>query len=232
MKKIVATLLCLCCVFSLATAQTLYPANGALDAPFDAQLRITFAEKPVVNAASKVEIFDASGNIVDTILAQDETQSFSDETVVNVGSQLIRAENATLYITPHNGKLQPGATYSVKFPGIEAWQFTTKAMTKTFSDGAIISVDNNPNNTTADFASIQAALDAVSTLQGTYTLSIAPGTYYELLHYIVTVSRLRASLRFFIASPEDRMEYWNRICHFGSIICLCQIGDKLACGSL
>jgi len=207
MKKIVATLLCLCCVFSLATAQTLYPANGALDAPFDAQLRITFAEKPVVDAATKVEIFNASGNIVDTILAQDETQSFTDETVVNVGSQLIRTENTTLYITPHNGKLQPGATYSVKFPGIEAWQFTTKAMTKTFSDGAIISVDNNPNNTTADFASIQAALDAVSTLQGTYTLSIAPGTYYELLHYNGTANII-------VQGPKDNKRGDNVIIQY------------------
>lgn len=206
MKKIALSLLCLCCIFALP-AQTLYPAHEALDAPFDAQLQITFAENPVVAADAKVEIYDSEGILVDTILAQDETQVFADESVVNVGAQLIRTENNTVYITPHNGKLKPGATYSVKFPGIENWQFTTKALTKTFVDGAILTVNNAPEKNDADFASIQAALDAVSALQGTYTLAIAPGTYYELLHYNGTANII-------IQGPKDNKRGDNVIIQY------------------
>lgn len=180
MKKLILAALALSASVFAASAVTLSPANGAKDAPYDGQLVVTFDAAHKIAADAKVIISDEAGNTVDTILAADEVQTFSDGTKVNVGSQLIRAEGNKVFITPHNGSLKPGSTYSVNFDGAGEWKFTTKAAPAAFADGATIKVNLDGS---ADFTSIQAALDAAAATPGTYTISLAAGHYYELLHY-------------------------------------------------
>lgn len=170
-------------VFSVS-AQSLFPANGSIDAPYDAQLQITFDKEITLDPDTKIEIYDSEGNLIDTIYSKDEVQVFADGSKKNVGSQLIRKDKNTIFITPHNYKLLPSTTYVVKFPEIEQWSFTTKAAPQNLADGSTITVNNSIESTNnANFYSIQAALDFVSNTKGNYTISIAPGIYYELLHY-------------------------------------------------
>lgn len=184
MKKILFG--ALCAMSSFAFAQTLYPASGSANAPYDAQLVLTFDEEPAIPGDTVVQICDGSGAVVDTIAAADEKQSFSDGTTINVGSQLIRKEGKSVYITPHNGKILPSTAYSVKYPGVKNWSFTTKAA-PVIGENASVSVNNSlSTDNNADFHSIQAALEAVSSLNGTATLCLAPGNYYEVLHYTGT----------------------------------------------
>jgi pectate lyase len=195
-------LACLCTLSLSFTvvAQTFYPANGDTHAPYDAQLQITFEDKPEIVSGSIVTIVSADGSTVDTIACTDDSQVFPDGAQVAVGSQLVRKDDKTIFITPHYGKLQPGKTYSViiskdaikgtfggkQFEGITSgqWTFTTKPAPLPAADGATITVDNStkPENT-ADFHSIAGALSFVENNQGIYTLSVAPGVYYELIHY-------------------------------------------------
>ncbi len=186
MKKIL--LGAFCALTSFAFAQTLFPANGAVDSPYDSQLVLTFDGEPAVAEDTVVEIFDASGNLVDTIAAFDEKQSFIDGTTINVGSQLIRKEGYSVFVTPHNSKLLPSSSYTVKYPGIETWSFTTKAA-PSITENTTLTVNNSTAaDNKADFHSIQAALDAVSGLNGTTTLSLAASNYYEVLHYSGTAN--------------------------------------------
>lgn len=184
MKKIILAALALTTSLACASALTLYPANGATGAAYDAQLVVTFDSAAQITAETKVEILDSNGNVVDTILAADEVQNFADGAKVNVGAQLIRAEGNSVYITPHNGKILPSSSYSVNFEGAGEWKFETKAAPSLFADGATITVNNSiAQENSADFHSIQGALDAAAASKGTYTISLAAGTYYELLHY-------------------------------------------------
>ncbi len=182
MKKKMIGVLALFAVFAAsASAQTLYPENGAKDAFYDGSLSVTFAEEAKISSDTKVEILDENGNTVDVISAADEKQFFQDGSEVAVGSQLILKNKNTVLITPHNYKIEPGKTYSVKYPGISEWTFSTKAKVE---PKETITVDGSRTlDNKADFLSIQAALDSVATKEGTYTISLAPGLYYELLHY-------------------------------------------------
>lgn len=178
------------------SAQTFYPVNGTADAAYDAQLVVTFDAEPELVPGSFVTIYDANGAVADQIGFTDETQVFADGKEVAVGSQLVRKDGKSVYIQPHFGKIAPGATYSVEIPadaikaegfgGVSkgAWSFSTKTAPAAVTDGATITVNNSMDAANkADFHSIQAALSFVEKNQGTYTISLAPATYYELLHY-------------------------------------------------
>ena len=177
-------------------AQTLYPANGATDAPYDAQLMLTFDDEPELVPGSFITIYDANGAVADKIAFTDDEQVFADKAKVAVGSQLVRKEGKTVYVQPHYGALTASAQYAVEVPNgaIKAgsfaglaknvWSFSTKAAPNAVADGATITVNNSTDAANkADFHSIQAALDFVKDSEGTYTISLAPATYYELLHY-------------------------------------------------
>jgi len=181
MKKIV--LGAMAAMLSLsAYAQTLYPANGSKDAAYDSQLVLTFDAAQTISSDTQVQILDASGKVVDVINAKDEVQNFTSGADVYVGPQLIRAEGNNVFVTPHNGKIKPQTAYTVKYPGVASWSFTTKAAP---SVNSVITVNNSTSaDNKADFHSIQAALDAAAAApKGTYTISLAAGKYYELLRY-------------------------------------------------
>lgn len=191
-----AAVLCGAFFAGAVSAQTLYPVNGATEAAYDAQLVLTFDAEPELVPGSFITIYDANGATADTIAFTDDEQVFADGTKVAVGSQLVRKEGTSVYVQPHYGRLAPGATYSVEVPAgaIKAegfdgvakgsWSFTTKAAPAPAADGATITVNNSMDDANdAQFHSIQAAFDFVKDREGTFTISLAPATYYELLHY-------------------------------------------------
>lgn len=191
-KILAGTILAAVCTY--ASAQTLYPENGAKNVAYDSQLVINFDVEPELTPTASVYIYDSTGNLVDSIKFADETQVFADGSNVAVGAQLVRKEGKSVYITPHNYKLAPASSYYVildngaikagDFSGFAAgaWEFSTKAEPSIASNTITINNSTNKDNN-ADFHSIQAALDYVKDKEGTYTLSLAPSKYYELLHY-------------------------------------------------
>ena len=194
--KKLTVVLCGALLAAAASAQTLYPANGAVDAPYDAQLVLTFPTEPELVPGSFITIFDATGALAEKIAFTDDEQTFADGKKVAVGSQLVRKEGKSIYIQPHYGKIQPNTKYDVEIPtgAIKAegftgiakggWSFTTRNVPAAVSDGATITVNNSMDDSNkADFHSIQGALSFVEQNEGTYTISLAPATYYELLHY-------------------------------------------------
>lgn len=185
MKKFICAAASAMLLISAAAAQTLYPVNGEKNAAYDGQLVITFDAPQKISADTKVEILDASGSVVDTIKAADEVQTFANGASVNVGPQLIRAEGNSVFVTPHHGKIQPASTYTVKYPGVGEWSFTTKAAFA--SDSKVLTVNNSTStDNNADFHSIQAALDCAAAGSGDYEIKVAAGHYYELLRYTGT----------------------------------------------
>ena len=150
-----AAVLCGAFLAGAVSAQSLYPANGATEAAYDAQLVLTFDAEPELVPGSFITIYDASGAAADTIAFTDDEQVFADGTKVAVGSQLVRKVGKSVYVQPHYGKLAPGATYSVEIPAgaIKAegfdgvakgnWSFSTKAAPAPAADGATITVSNS-----------------------------------------------------------------------------------------
>jgi pectin methylesterase-like acyl-CoA thioesterase len=180
MKKILF-LLTLVLLSGLSFATSFYPADGATEAPYDCTLKVTLDEDFTPDKDFTVTIADESGNIIDTIKRFDEVQTFADGTQINVGPQLILGSGKEFIIQPHYGIIKPSSKYSVTFND-KVFSFTTKAGPQV-KDTVTVS-----NSSRADFASIQGALDFISGLEGTYTIKVAPGSYYELLRYTGTAN--------------------------------------------
>ncbi|MBQ6780105.1 MAG: Ig-like domain-containing protein [Treponema sp.] len=190
------------------TAAVAYPAAGSTDAYTNGELSLTFDEKVAVNKDGFIRIYKkADGTLADQINFSNETQTVWSGKVLNVLGQLVRVEDKTVYVTPHNGALAAETEYFVAFPegtitteaggvpkigGVEfkglslsadaekAWAFKTKAdpdITKT-----TITVDKDASKN-ADYRSIQAALLAIGDQAGDYKIEVAKGTYYELLFF-------------------------------------------------
>jgi pectin methylesterase-like acyl-CoA thioesterase len=114
--------------------------------------------------------------------------------VVNYLPVIIYGDTAVIF--PHNNKLLPATKYYVTidggvlvgkiggqdFPGFSAptdWSFTTKAAIAAPTAAATLYVAADGSR---DFATVQGALDALSKGSAVpVTISIAPGTYHELL---------------------------------------------------
>jgi pectin methylesterase-like acyl-CoA thioesterase len=87
------------------------------------------------------------------------------------------AYNTQYYVTIDDGVLG-GSISGTPFAGITSntgWTFTTKASAPTNPTTLNVAADNS-----ADFATVQGAIDAVSA-NGTATIDISPGVYEELL---------------------------------------------------
>jgi pectate lyase len=181
-----------------------YPNIGAAAAYTDGEIAITFDSAPTIaNKTGAVYIYKYSDNtLVDTITFDNSTESaFSTArgAVLNIGSQMYRISNKTLYLTPHFNTLSYGAQYYVVIPnGVitgtlngttftgfspesKTWKFTTKAAP--IISGTTITVDGSQAST-ANFRTVQKALKYASdnSLAGA-VIEIATGTYRELLTF-------------------------------------------------
>ena len=182
-----------------------YPAVGAESAYTDGALRITFDSEPTLNKSSFVAIFGDDGEIVDTITMSDEKQTTNANTVVKVSHQLVRVSGNNVYITPHFGKLENGKTYYVAIPegaitgkigeadfkglsnekdAADAWKFTTRAARSASETMNVSTAEVEATASGApDFRTIYGALAAIGTTDdGSYTINVAAGEYYELVN--------------------------------------------------
>lgn len=175
-----------------------YPANGATAAYEDGEFMLTFDSTPTLNDGGSIKIYDADGNEVDSIAFADETQTLFG-TEFGVEDQLVRVDGNSVYFTPHIGKIENGKTYYVAisdgaitgtmsgsdFTGLTnnkettKWKFTTRAKP---SVGTTISVDGSQSSS-ANFRTIQGALNAIGSSSGDYKITVAKGIYRELLYF-------------------------------------------------
>jgi len=180
-----------------------YPAPAATTAYTDGELALTFDAPPTLNPGGSIKIYKLSdGTEVDSVGFAGETQTFG-TAVINVGSQLARVSGNTVYFTPHLGKLAYGTAYYVVIPttsitgtlnavpfnglsnakAVATWNFTTRAAPTL--NASNVTVDGSQTST-ANFRTLQGALNAVATLAGAATgatIHVAAGTYNELIHY-------------------------------------------------
>ncbi|MDE5614966.1 MAG: Ig-like domain-containing protein [Treponemataceae bacterium] len=181
------------------TLNAVYPANNATSAYEDGEYMLTFDEKPTLEEGGLIEIYDATtGAAIDSIAFAKETQTLFG-TEFGVEDQLVRVEGNAVYFTPHIGKIENGKTYYVvvssgaitgkmngkEFVGLTnnasntQWKFTTRAKP---SVGTTITV-NGAQDSTANFRTIQGALNAIGTNEDRYKIEVAKGTYRELLYF-------------------------------------------------
>lgn len=181
------------------TLNAVYPANNATSAYEDGEYMLTFDAPPTLEEGGSIEIYDAvTGEEVDSIAFAKETQTLFG-TEFGVEDQLVRVDGNAVYFTPHIGKIANGKTYYVvissgaitgKMNGTEfvgltnnasntQWKFTTRAKP---SVSTTITV-NGAQNSTANFRTIQGALNAIGTNEGNYKIEVAKGIYRELLYF-------------------------------------------------
>ncbi|MGC4065156.1 MAG: pectinesterase family protein [Polyangiaceae bacterium] len=206
-----------------------YPAPGTTNAYTDGELALTFDSTPTLNSGGSIKIYkSADGTEVDSIAFAGETQTFG-ATSLNVDNQLVRISGNTLYFTPHLGKLTYGTGYYVVIPTtsvtgtlngtafngfsdlvtVKTWNFTTRAAPAL--DYANLTVDG-AQASTANFRTIQGALNAIaaaSPAPTTATVSVAPGTYYELLRYVAPAAASNQTIR--IVGPANNAKGDNCI---------------------
>lgn len=175
-----------------------YPAQNVANAYTDGALRMTFDSAPTLSAGGFVAIYDGEGTLVDTITMSNEKQTAGGHTV-SVSNQLVRVSGNDVLITPHFGSLENGKKYYVAIPdgsitgkiggkdfkGLAdkkdaegAWSFTTRAVV---SAKPMMTVDAS-ESASPDFRTLYGALAAIGKSSGDYTINVAAGEYYELVH--------------------------------------------------
>lgn len=186
------------------------PVAGAVCV--DAPIILTFDETPVLGTSGLIKIYDGGSVIDQIDLADLATVDIRDDGQMVPKEQIkadtklntfmdaipsgkrwrivhytpLRIKGNKLEIKPHSGVLDFGKTYSVALdagvvvghPGIARGEqsFTTKAKP---SSPAALSVSQDG---TADFCTIQGALNYASTTTGAVSVLVANGTYNEMLY--------------------------------------------------
>lgn len=177
---------------------SVYPAQSAMNAYTDGTLRITFDSTPEISNGGFVAVYDDAGKLVDTITMTNEKQIAGGHTV-SVSNQLVRVSGNDVLITPHFGILENSKKYYVAIPegaitgqiggkefkGLSdakdaegAWSFTTRAAV---SAKPTMTVDAS-ESASPDFRTLYGALAAIGNAEGNYTINVAAGEYYELVH--------------------------------------------------
>lgn len=178
------------------------PAAGEANSYEDQTLKLTFDSAPTLGSAGSVRIFNASNDaLVDTIKLSAESDTIGTGTNVRtLNTKPIRISGNTVSITPHTNKLVAGTTYYVAvsdtlftgatlngaaFAGIGKsanWSFTVRAAAPA---AGLTNLTVDDNGTTADFRSVQGALNYVMknvALDTAATITVKDGVYEEPLY--------------------------------------------------
>jgi pectate lyase len=178
----------------------LSPAAGETNAYEDATLKLTFDSAPTLGTAGSVRIFKTSDDsLVDKIALVDEVDAIGFGTLRSLKTKPIRISGNTASISLHANKLQPGTSYYVAisgsvfsganlagqaFTGVGKnanWSFTTRPALAAGLTNLVV----DDNGTTADFRSVQGALNYVMqniALDDAATITINDGIYEEPLY--------------------------------------------------
>lgn len=178
-------------VVSGMSAKVLSPAAGTSGLCADSPLSIQFDQAPQVGKTGRVQVFDAKGNVIDSI---DMTASLQTKTIGGSGfvyfPVMVSGNTASIYL---HQPLPFGGTYSVTvdpgvvtdangapFAGIadnKTWTFSTRAAGPVAGSTALkVAADG-----TGDFCAVQSAIDFVPANNTTpVVITVQPGTYTEI----------------------------------------------------
>lgn len=180
-----------------------FPAVGATTVYPEDNLQLTFDSAPTLGSAGTIRIFKTSDNsLVDKIQLSGESDSIgvSGSTVRGLNTTPIQINGNTVTITPHANKLAYGTSYYVgisdtaftgatlagkTFAGIgkaAGWTFTVKSTTPATGLSSVTVAP--PSDTTADFHTVQAALNyyMVNTAVANPVINVKNGTYNEMMY--------------------------------------------------
>ncbi len=176
----------------------IFPVSGTKDVCVDAPLRITFSTPPTIGEGN-IQIIDASDNsVVETIDVGNPTRyktlggfkNFVYKPVLITGNEAAIYLSAPLaygksyYVKADAGAFKDQPFEAIAKMGDKAWQFSTKAAAPSPADVAgtkriTISADGS-----ADFCTVQGAIDSVAAGNTTpTTLFIKNGTYQEIIAF-------------------------------------------------
>ena len=185
------------------TGILLYPADGAEKVFEDGEFMIGgFEAKPTLNDGGSIKLYEVTADgvtLADSIAFANETQTIWSGETRNVAGQLVRVTDSAIYFTPHIGKVENGKQYLVAisqdaitgkiggtdFTGLTnnkestKWKFTTRDKPSVSTDITV----NGAQDSTANFRTIQGALNAIGEKTGSYKITVADGTYRELLYF-------------------------------------------------
>ena len=176
---------------ALAVA-ALFPANGATNLPIDVPLKITFGAAPMLGSSGIIRIRDAATNaVIDTIDLSAASQTkmiggivYNYLPVVVTGTTALitphvaLSYNQTYYVTVDSGIFRTGTGVFAGIAGETAWRFSTKPAAPAAGTTALVVAADG----TADFATVQGAVDFVPTGNTLRRLiSIRKGFYQELI---------------------------------------------------
>jgi pectin methylesterase-like acyl-CoA thioesterase len=169
-----------------------FPAPGATGTCRDPPLRITFPSPPKLGTAGTIEVHDAAAAVVARV---DMSAASYKDTIGGLSLTLPRPVfvdgNDIVVRLPANA-LGYGQTYSVSVDsgallgpggapfavsGATAWSFTTRAAAPANLAALAVSL-----NGAGDFCTVQGALDAVPAGASVTALTLAVGTYHEVVH--------------------------------------------------
>ena len=179
----------------------LVPAAGEVNAYEDLTLKLTFDAAPTLGTTGSIRIFKTSDDtMVDKISLANESDSIGFGTLRALNTRPVRISGNTASISLHANKLEANTSYYVAispsvftganlagqtFEGIGEnanWSFTTRAA-KPAAGLTTVVVDDN--GTTADFRSVQGALNYVMehvALNDAVTIEVKEGVYEEPLY--------------------------------------------------
>ncbi|MDR2448192.1 MAG: hypothetical protein LBD58_13045 [Treponema sp.] len=174
-----------------------YPDPGAVNVYEDEELSITFDAEPSLGAG-QIYIYDASNDsIADAIKLTGETNTYGQRVNLNVADQLVRKEGNKVVIIPHSGALAAEKEYYVAIPNdvikgalnsqtftgfspaSKSWKFMVRP--EHTAGGATITVGKS--GASANFRTVQAALNAASSGSGAVAIEIDAGMYRENLDW-------------------------------------------------
>jgi hypothetical protein len=172
----------------------LFPAPDAQGLCADPSLRIRFAGPPVLGSSGSVRIFDASRPTADIaridMAAATFTETIDGKAYQTTRPAFVEGNDAIFHLAAHS--LNYGATYFVTVDkGVvsaqgepafaitddRSWRFSTSLAAPTsLAEVGVASDGSRP------FCSLQGALDAVASVTTPVLITVAPGSYHEIIH--------------------------------------------------
>ena len=184
------------------TTTSVSPNNGATGICYDTPLYVTFSQAPVLRNAGTIKIYNATNSTtpVDTldlslnnlVNVQPHSAFPGDGQPFNYYPVIVTGTTAAIY--PHSGVMTSNQTYYVTidtgvfadavgayFVGItdtNAWRLTTKPGGPVNPTNLVVAADGS-----ADFVTVQGAVDSIPLNNTTYTLiNVRDGNYIEIVN--------------------------------------------------
>ncbi|HET6151290.1 MAG TPA: pectinesterase family protein [Polyangia bacterium] len=172
----------------------LFPAPGAAGVCPDPPLRITFPAPPALGMAGRIRVWNAAQTTT-PVATVDMAVAMASDTIGGLAFNVLRpvfvegnaaviylrqralTYGQTYYVTVESGAIRPAGGAALAITSATAWRFTTAAAAPTNRAALGVALDGS-----ASLCSVQGAIDLLpSGDTGASTITIAPGTYHEII---------------------------------------------------